>query len=162
MPRVVSLPNAALIEGVRRLVSEGHSVTLSVRGVSMRPFLEDRRDKAIIAPCADPHKGDAVLAEVAPGKYVLHRVIGMDGDRLVLMGDGNVAGVELCRRSDVIGRATGFLRKGRTVPDATDGLKWRLYSAVWTRLRPVRRYLLAFYRLVWLKLFSSSYPYEKP
>ena len=86
----------------------------------------------------------------------------MDGDRLVLMGDGNLAGVELCRRSDVIGRATGFLRKGRAVPDATDGLKWRLYSAVWTRLRPVRRYLLAFYRLVWLKLFSSSYPYEKP
>ena len=162
MPRVVSLPNAALIEEVRRLVSEGHSVTLSVRGVSMRPFLEDRRDKAIIAPCADPHKGDAVLAEVAPGKYVLHRVVGMDGDRLVLMGDGNVAGVELCRRSDVIGRATGFLRTGRAVSDATDGLKWRLYSAVWTRLRPVRRYLLAFYRLVWLKLFSSSYPYEKP
>ena len=67
MPRVVSLPNAALIEEVRRLVSEGHSVTLSVRGVSMRPFLEDRRDKAIIAPAPTRTRATPYWRKWRPG-----------------------------------------------------------------------------------------------
>ncbi len=154
MPKVISLPNTVLIEEVRRLIGQGHSVTIGVRGYSMRPFLEDRRDKAIIAPCADPGKGDAVLAQVAPGKYVLHRIVDLDGDKVTLMGDGNIQGRENCLRSDIIGRATAFLRKSRAVPDTTNGLKWRIYSALWIRLLPVRRYLLAFYRLVWRPIFS--------
>ncbi len=38
--------------------------------------------------------------------------------------------------------------------DRTDGWKWKTYSWVWMRLRPIRRYLLAFYRRIWLKLFK--------
>jgi hypothetical protein len=38
--------------------------------------------------------------------------------------------------------------------DSTKGRKWRVYSYVWTRLFPIRRYLLAFYRRIWLKLFK--------
>ena len=40
--------------------------------------------------------------------------------------------------------------------DKTNGLKWRVYSFFWTRLFPVRRYLLGFYRRIWLKIFGTK------
>ena len=43
---------------------------------------------------------------------------------------------------DVRAKAIGFYRKGHQRLDPTDGLKWRAYSWLWTRLFPLRRYLL--------------------
>ena len=40
----------------------GKTVTLSLRGRSMRPFLEDGRDKALLTLATHPQVGDAVLA----------------------------------------------------------------------------------------------------
>ena len=40
--------NEVIIPEIAKLLDEGHSVTLKLRGVSMRPFLEDGRDKAIL------------------------------------------------------------------------------------------------------------------
>ena len=45
---------------------------------------------------------------------------------------------------------------GRKKLDRTDGLKWLVYSWFWTRLFPIRRYLLAFYRRIWLKIFKPK------
>ena len=39
---------------------EGKTVTLPLRGRSMRPFLEDNRDKAILTITPDINTGDAV------------------------------------------------------------------------------------------------------
>ena len=120
------------------------TATINLRGRSMRPFLEDGRDKAILKLVSidDIRKGDAVLAEIQPGHYVLHRIdtIGSDG-AVTLMGDGNL-GYEHCRKEDIRAKAIGFLRKGRDKADMTTGRKWRVYSWLWTRLKPVRRYLL--------------------
>lgn len=138
---VVQLENAAFLPHVTALISEGHTITLPLRGRSMRPFLEDGRDKALLAAPSDIAMGDAVLAEILPGHYVLHRIIGIDGEKVTLRGDGNLAD-EYCRLEDIRAKATGFYRKGRTKLDSTNGLKWRLYSVVWTRLYPIRRYLL--------------------
>ncbi len=44
----VELPNEVFLKEVRTLIADGHHVTLRVRGVSMRPFLEDRRDKIVL------------------------------------------------------------------------------------------------------------------
>ena len=55
---------------------------------------------------------------------------------------------------DVKGAVIGFYRKGRETMDRTDGWKWRTYSWIWVHLYPIRRYLLAFYRRIWLKLFK--------
>ena len=46
---------------------EGKTVTLPLRGRSMRPFLEDNRDKAILTITPDINTGDAVLAEISKG-----------------------------------------------------------------------------------------------
>ena len=67
-----------------------------------------------------------------------------------MRGDGNLA-TEQFDASKVLGIAHCFYRKGRKRPDYTTGWKWRIYSAVWTALLPVRRYLLFAYRIT-LKL----------
>lgn len=151
--KTIALPNALFIPEIKRAIDEGHTTTFRVRGYSMRLFLEDRRDKVVLAPCKEVKVGDVVLAEIQKDKYVLHRVIQKEGEHLTLMGDGNVYGTETCNTSNVIGIAIGFLRKGRDVMDTTDGKKWKIYSFFWIRLKPIRRYILAFYRRIWIKIF---------
>lgn len=153
----ISLPNERLIPEIKRLIDEGHTATFRVRGFSMRPFLEDRRDKVLLSPCSEEEicVGDVVLAEIAPGCYVLHRVMYRQDTRIILRGDGNVKGTERCLVTDVIGKATGFYRKGRTRLDSVSSWKWKLYSALWPAFPFVRRLLLAFHRRVWLRLCPS-------
>lgn len=144
--KTLRVTNAILLPEIIRMIDAGHTVTLPLRGYSMRPFLEDGRDKALLAAVDRLSIGMPVLAETYPGHYVLHRIVGMDGERVTLLGDGNIT-PEHCRLSDIKAVAVAFYRKGRTVPDRTDGRKWRTYSWLWTRLRPIRRYLLFIYRL---------------
>lgn len=147
------MANELLLPEIIRLIEEGHTVTLPLKGYSMRPFLENGRDKALLAKPQGIEVGDPVLAEISPGRYVLHRIIGIREDSVTLRGDGNLNN-EYCTLADVKAKATAFFRKGRTKPDYTSDLKWRAYSWIWLRLFPIRRYLLAFYRRIWLKLFK--------
>ncbi len=141
----VQFANSEFLPEIVKLLDEGHSVTLKLRGFSMRPFLEDGRDKAVLTKPSHPKVGDPVLAEVSPKHFVLHRIISIQGNNVVLRGDGNLA-VERCRIEDIKGAVQGFYRKGRNVLDRTDGKKWKVYSWIWMRLFPIRRYLLAMYR----------------
>ena len=139
--------NDVIIPEIARLLDEGHSVTLTLRGVSMRPFLEDGRDKAILTKPSKPVRvGDVVLAEVSSRRYALHRIVKIEGSLVTMRGDGNLA-TEQFDASKVLGIAHCFYRKGRKRPDYTTGWKWRIYSALWTALLPVRRYLLFAYRI---------------
>lgn len=141
--------NSELIPEVISLLEEGHTVTLPLRGYSMRPFLEDNRDKALLIRARGPKVGMPVLAEIGENYFVLHRIVSIKGENVVLRGDGNI-GTERCKLSDVRAEAIGFYRKGREHIDRTNGLKWCLYSFLWTRLTPliVRRYILAAYRRI--------------
>lgn len=145
--------NSLLLPEIVKMLNEGHSVTLLLRGYSMRPFLEDGRDKALLTSAHDVKVGDAVLAEISPKHFVLHRIIRLEGNNVTLRGDGNL-GIETCKLEDIKASVIGFYRKGSKKIDRTDGKKWRIYSAIWTRLFPFRRYLLAAYRRIWMPLFG--------
>ena len=143
------IPNKILIEKVAEALENGHTATLRVRGYSMRPFLETDRDIVKLKRPACPgliKVGDAVLGRLPNDIYVLHRVIRRDGNKLILMGDGNIYSTETLFDTDVIGVVTAFYRKGRSVPDLVTGLKWRVYSVIWMKLKPLRRILLGIYR----------------
>ncbi len=149
----IQFANSEFIPEIVKLLNEGHTVTLRLKGFSMRPFLENGRDKALITKAQDIRIGDAVLAEIEPKHYVIHRVVKIKRDQITLKGDGNLA-VEHCSRNDIKGFVIGFYRKGRTRIDKTNGIKWRLYSYVWMALSPFRRYLLGFYRHIWIRVFG--------
>ena len=85
---------------------------------------------------------------------MLHRIRSIDSEgNVVLLGDGNLS-CEYCRIENVVAAAKGFYRKGRDKIDYTDGIKWKAYSFIWTKLTPIRRYLLAAYRRIWIPLFG--------
>ena len=142
--RTVEIPNDILLSHVRQLIAEGHTVTIRVKGVSMRPCLENGRDNVVLAAATTIKKRDVVLAECSPGRYVLHRVIKIKGDTLTLMGDGNLKETERCRATDVAGVVIALLRGGKRVDCRSR--KWKIYSGIWLTLRPGRRILLAIYR----------------
>lgn len=144
MPRL-ELPNDKFLPLVRQAVADGERAIISVKGYSMRPFLEHLRDKVLLAPWTTLDVGDAVLAEIKPGHYVLHRIIAIEGDRLTLMGDGNIRGTESCRTSDVCGVVEQYIRPNGHVILASDPMLQRRIR-LWRRLLPLRRYLLFFYK----------------
>lgn len=146
-------PNAILLPEIVKVMNEGHTVTIRLRGFSMRPFLEDNRDKALMKKADHPQVGDPVLAEIQPQVFVLHRIIRINGDAVTLRGDGNL-NCEHCKLKDIKGSVIGFYRKGRTTLDRTNGRKWKLYSFIWMHLYPIRRWLLAFYRRIWIPLWG--------
>lgn len=144
MSQVMYFPNDVFLPFVLDELRQAPDKTaiINLRGNSMRPFLKNERDKALLALPKEPcRKGDAVLAEVSPKHFVLHRIVDIDGYNVTLRGDGNLS-EEHCKLDDIRAKAVGFLRKGRTTPDLTTGHKWRFYSWLWTRLYPIRRYLL--------------------
>ena len=145
--RQIQIANDILMPEIIRLIDEGHTVTIMLKGYSMRPFLEDQRDKALLTKPKDISKGDVVLAEIRPKQYVLHRIISIKGNQVTLRGDGNL-GIETCRKDDVKAFALGFFRKGREKIEKTNSIKWLAYSWVWTHLFPFRRILLAIYRRI--------------
>ena len=140
-------PNEILIPEIAKLIQEGHSVTLTLSGNSMRPFLKDKRDTAKLVKTNELHIFDIVLAEVSPKRYALHRIVQLKGDEVTLLGDGNLT-PEHCQRKDVIAKAVFFYRKGKQTPDNPASRKWKCYAWCWHKLHPVRRYLLALHKLL--------------
>ena len=140
----MKIANDILIPELARLLTEGKEVRFTPSGVSMRPYIEGDRDSVILAPLKRaPRIGDILLAEVETlcGRktYVLHRLIRIEGETLVLQGDGNLGGEERCQIADLIGLVVRIENpKGRRKP-LTRGRLW-----YW--LKPVRKWLLKIYR----------------
>lgn len=135
----IILPNDVMMGGIAALLSEGREVRFTPKGVSMRPFIEGGRDSVILKKRTDYDIGDIVLVKLVNGCYLLHRIIEKSGEKLTLMGDGNLKGTESALASDVIGMVTGIVKpNGKCVRPK----KGRL----WFRLLPFRSRLLWIYR----------------
>lgn len=131
------LPNKVLLEEAGELLNEGREVTFTPLGSSMLPFIRGGKDSVTLKKKPDAAVGDIVLVRL-PGRYVLHRIIELEGEEVTLMGDGNIVGTENCRLSDIMGTVTA-IQKGKRSVTPGDGRFWRV-------MKPFRRYILAIYR----------------
>lgn len=147
-----TIPNEILLEEVDRLIRQGKRVVLTVRGNSMNPFLRDRKDQIVLRPFQDRELqcGKAVLVRTTTGNIVFHRIVKRTGNRLVLMGDGNIQATEEATTEHVIGLLQTVVRNGKKYE--ADRLVWQLYSFCWTRTRYLRRWILPVLR----KLFINQ------
>ena len=136
--------NDILLSGVEAFIKEGRSVILKARGQSMLPFIFPERDSVQLEKAESLSVGDIVLVRLyrsASPYHVMHRIIRIEDGELTMMGDGNISGVEKFRRENVIAKVTAIVSE--------DGKSRKVGKAsVWRALRPVRRYLLAFYRRI--------------
>ena len=151
-----TVDNSVFLPQIIRLIEEGHTATIVARGDSMRPFIEDGRDKLVLGKADSVRVGDVVLAELSEGHFVCHRVERISEGMITMRGDGNVEGTECFPEEKLRAKLLQVIRKGVTYTVATSRW-WRLYSAVWPRLYSMRRYLLAFYRLVWLHQWPNRW-----
>lgn len=134
-----------IIHEAVRLVRDGVSVTFPVKGRSMIPFIFGGRESVILQKPEDLKRGHIVLAQIGPDKYVVHRIIKVEPDRITLMGDGNIRGTESCKPECVLAVATHVVdEKGRR---RELGSRTRMAKArIWYLIRPLRRYILAILR----------------
>jgi len=138
------LSDAEILSEAIRLVASGVSVTFPVNGNSMLPFIVGGRDSLVLMKPDSVKVGDVVLAFVENSRYVIHRVERIDGEKVTLMGDGNLLLREHCLLFDVKAIATHVVKEtGFKCP--LDGPRYRLAVKLWIMCLPVRRWLLKFY-----------------
>lgn len=144
----ITLPNDVMLGSVRDLIKEGHPVVIMTKGVSMLPFIEGKKDSVLLVAPEGLKPGDIALAEVVPGRYVLHRVRGVSADRVVLQGDGNYRGQEVCPPGQVCAKVKEIQHPDGSSTDPASGRQQRRWRR-WVAVPPiVRRYWLALYRRI--------------
>ena len=149
----MNISDNEIIHNAIDLVNEGMRVTFPVKGYSMLPFIIGSRESVDLVKPEQIKVGDVVLAWVENCRYVIHRIIRIEGDQVTLMGDGNIAGVEHCLLKDVAAKAINVVTPGGKHHPLYN--PWRIkVSHLWWRLLPVRRWILAIYRRTWLKILK--------
>ena len=106
------------------------------RGVSMRPLFRENRDLVTIRPVEGKlEKYDVPLYRRKGGGYLLHRIIGVQGDNYIIRGD-NTFVKEVVSTDKVVGVLTEFKRKQKM--HTVDETGYRVYARVWNSIYPVR------------------------
>ena len=145
MGEKLTIPNSIFFSEVESHLREGKSVVIPVKGYSMLPFIRDGRDSVELRSKVELEVGDIALARLGNGHFVLHRVWEIDGERVILMGDGNISGKEICHIGDILGVAQKIMKRDGKVIECTDPSYLKKVK-LWRRLLPIRRYILAIYR----------------
>lgn len=144
MERTISYDDSNLTQ-VPRLLAEGKVVILKrLKGISMLPFIRGGVDSVKLRKVEGLKVGNIVLA-IFNGRPLVHRVIAIEGNRVTLMGDGNLEGTEQGDISEVLGIVDEIITPSGRCRKPGNG-------RLWYRLLPVRKYLLKVYKK-WNKLF---------
>ena len=143
------IDNDAFFADVLTVLDQGKRVTIPVKGYSMLPFIRGGKDLVVLEKAGDVLKADdIVLFHIGPtngGRYVMHRILSIDGDKVDIMGDGVPYNHEHVRRSQILAKAVEIVRAGKHPVDPYAPGQLRLVH-FWQGLRPVRRYILFIYR----------------
>lgn len=133
--QIRSVDNFATFSVVRDILLEGGDVTIAVNGQSMLPFFRSGSKVTLRPIKAEDYKKYAVVFADAGGRFVIHRIINIEGQMVTLLGDGNYNGTETMPKDRVYG--------------VIDCSKSHIFFAkIWLWLRPVRRFPLAIFRRV--------------
>ena len=136
------VPCRELMPIIRAAFERGQRVRLTVNSGSMEPFIRAGDVVEI-----EPARGLPALGTMAlvrdPGeaeRYVLHRVVRRDGAEIFLRGDAQEQWDGPFTAGDVLGTVVVSYRDGRR--RAWDRGLWRLAGVIWSRYRPLGRWLL--------------------
>ena len=144
--RKIAIDKEMVYQEISKFVAEGKTVSLTVKGYSMNPFLMHLRDQITLGPWTDSdiRKGTVALVRDVRGNVLIHRIIRREGNIIILEGDGNIGLQEKATLESIAGIMHSITRKNRTY--SSKGLVWKFYSWIWMILRPVRRYPLGLWR----------------
>jgi hypothetical protein len=111
----------------------------------MLPMLRNRQDSVILVPPNSPCTGDVIFYRRSNGKFVLHRIIALQGKDYFCCGD-NQAEREFVSRRQVIAVVDEFMRKGKRY--TRDHFGYRVYVALWVKFFFLRSPYIKLRRLI--------------
>ena len=126
------------MQNIEKLLETGHTIKIKPQGWSMYPLIVYGRDSVIIEPLDTDRlkRGDVVLYRRKTGMFVLHRIYRITSDGIFLVGDNQTEIEGPLEFSQVKGKMTAVVRKGKTV--TTKNLIYVIYRCIWLRLLPLR------------------------
>lgn len=103
----------------------------------MAPFLVHRRDTVYLSKVElQLKRGDMVLYQRDNGRYVLHRVLQVDGDVYTMIGDAQTQPEPNIRRDQIRAVVTAVLRKNKLLKKGN--FWWCFFEKIWIRMVPIR------------------------
>lgn len=108
----------------------------SVVGFSMTPMLRQKRDVIYVEKCDDYKKFDVALFIMPSGKYILHRLIKIEGDEYVFRGDHCIT-TERVKKEQILGKLVKFWRDDKQIV-CNKNLGYQFYVIFWYVVYPIR------------------------
>ena len=122
---------------LENLLAETGKIMWKCRGVSMKPLVRQGRDLIVIERPGMPlEKYDIALyrkdkpRDGSKREYVLHRVIDVEDDRYIILGD-NCVNLEYVPKEAVVGKMTARVRGGKE--QRLEGFPYTLYMNLWIK-----------------------------
>lgn len=139
----LELRNDIFFAEVERRINDGQSVTIPVKGFSMRPMMRSEKDKVILTAHSDKAiKQGAVMLFRHNGHHIMHRIIDIKGNNITFAGDGNYRKTEQATKDDIVAQVTAIIRPSGHVI-SLDSRRWRIYSTIWLAVPKIaRRFIL--------------------
>ncbi len=126
---------------------EDKKVIITAVGNSMRPLLRHKKDGIVLEKYEGQplQTGDMVFYKRESGRYVLHRIVGIDeGGSFTMLGDHQTEAEKGIRKEQVLAVPTAVIRGKKTIPLASKG--YQRYAKFWTKS--------VFFRKLNIKLFG--------
>lgn len=130
------------------LLAQGDSISLTVSGSSMAPFICGGRDQVrLVGITTPPVRGDIVFFKRSSGQYVMHRIVRRlpSGD-YVLLGDAQQQTEAPIASEQIFAKVIQVCRKGKWI--GPKSLWWRFFAGAWLMLLPLRPALLRVARFI--------------
>ena len=126
------------------IIGDGETFILSVTGRSMLPLLGRGDSKIILRRVSKDEDiyGRIAMFRATNGHIVIHRVIRIEGDDVILKGDGNIVQEERCSRSGIIAVVEQVLYSNGDIVECRSW-QWRVKEQIWLSTPLfIRRYVL--------------------
>lgn len=138
----LELSNELFFAEVEQLISQGENVTITIKGNSMRPWLQNSKHKVIVKPLADSilQCGDIALFRYK-GKHILHRVVKIENGKITFSGDGNIGIKEQASKDDVIALVESIITPSGRVIECNSN-EWKTKSKLWLALPQFARRII--------------------
>lgn len=138
------LSNDAALPLIKELLASNKTVTIPVKGTSMRPFYVDGKTQVTLSlPLPLFRKLDVVLFERENGQMVLHRIVKIRQDALVIQGDA-LSNRDFVKPAQVVGVVLRHERNG--IVHSGRGFWYLTLVRIWVLLAFARRPLLGLLR----------------
>ena len=140
--KIKIIDSKEFLGAVKDLVLSGRTVSLTVTGGSMTPFLAGGRDRVFLSPVTAPLKrGDVVMYTRPNGQYILHRIVRVrECNVFDIAGDAQTEIECGVRREQIFAEVTSIERKGRKI--SPPSFFWFFFAHIWIRLIPARQRIM--------------------